>query len=336
MPIAIIVHGGAGTIAAERRKLAAAGCKEAALVGWRVLQAGGTALDAVEAAVRALEDNPNYNAGTGATLTNKGTIELDAGMMAGHTLNVGAVAGVEYIKNPISLARKVLESPHVLLVGKGAQEFAGENGIAPCKLDDLMTERQYNNWKVAQEAQAAPEIKSEEPDEPRYLRREVGSISARQQATQASQENRESSHAEADHGEEKHGTVGAAALDMSGNLAAATSTGGIFNKYPGRVGDSPLVGCGFYADEYAAVSCTGHGEDFIRLMIAKRAADFVARGDTASAAAEAAIVVLGAKAEGEGGLILVDYLGNVGFAWNTVNLARAYIAGDMGEPVAGV
>ena len=324
-------------------------------MGWRILQAGGSALDAVEAAVRTLEDNPHFNAGTGATLTNKGTIELDAGIMEGHTLNVGAVAGVEYIKNPISLARKVLESPHVLLVGKGAQVFAEENGIAPCTLDDLMTERQLNNWKATREAQ--PEIKSEKPDEPRFLRREVGSTSASQReqgvnpdeprflrrevgSTSASQQGTQANQSplqgHTDHGEEKHGTVGATALDMSGNLAAATSTGGIFNKYPGRVGDSPLVGGGFYADEHAAVSCTGHGEDFIRLLIAKRAADFAARGDSASAAAEAAIAVLGAKAEGDGGLILVDRLGNIGFAWNSQNLVRAYIAGDMDEPQAGV
>lgn len=345
MPIAIIVHGGAGMFAAERHELATAGCREAALVGWRVLQAGGSALEAVEAAVRALEDNPTFNAGTGSTLTAEGKIEMDAGMMEGHTLNVGAVAGVEYIKNPISLAHKVLESPHMLLVGRGAEDFAGENGIALCTLDDLMTERQYNHWKAAQETKAGErEREAREADkvsetgkvagEPRYLRREVWSLPGNDQRAKTS--GAASQSPEAKQEEQEHGTVGAAALDMSGNLAAATSTGGIFNKYPGRVGDSPLVGCGFYADEYAAVSCTGYGEDFIRLMIAKRAADFVARGDSASVAAEAAIGVLGAKAEGLGGLILVDRRGNVGFAWNSENLARAYMAGDMDEPVAGV
>jgi L-asparaginase / beta-aspartyl-peptidase len=135
---------------------------------------------------------------------------------------------------------------------------------------------------------------------------------------------------------EKHGTVGAAALDQLGRLAAATSTGGILNKYPGRVGDTPLVGCGFYADEHAAISCTGHGEDFIRLLIAKRAADFVARGESARRAAEAAIAVLGAKAEGSGGLIVIDRIGNVGFAWNSQTMAYAYMTGGMGEPITGV
>src|SRR5579884_720443 len=164
MPFAIIVHGGAGTIAGERLEPGQQGCRDAALIGWRVLQAGGTALDAVEAAVRALEDNPNFNAGTGSTLTAAGTVEMDAGMMEGHTLNVGAVASVERIKNPISLARKVLESPHVLLVGRGAQAFATEQGIALCAAEELITERQYNNWKAAQDAER------DEQDEPRYVR----------------------------------------------------------------------------------------------------------------------------------------------------------------------
>ncbi len=331
MTFAIIVHGGAGAIAGERLELMQEGCKEAAQAGWQVLQTGGTALDAAETAVRILEDNPNFNAGTGSTLTTAGTVEMDAGIMEGHTLNVGAVAGVECIKNPISLARKVLESPHVLLAGRGAQEFAREQDISLCRAEDLITERQRNNWQAALAEQSAKVNESGQQNEreQRYVRRVVGSVSANRQTpgTQARTETEQ---------EEKHGTVGATALDMYGNLAAATSTGGIRNKYPGRVGDSPLVGCGFYADEHAAVSCTGQGEDFIRLMIAKRAADFVARGDTAQAAAEAAIAVLSAKAEGTGGLILVDRLGNVGYAWNSEHLARACMVDGMDEPVSGV
>ncbi len=214
MPIAIVVHGGAGTLLPERRAAVEAGCKEAAQAGWRVLQAGGSALDAVEAAVRVLEDDPNFNAGRGACMTMNGTIELDAGIMDGSTLNVGAVAVVERIKNPISLARNVLESEHVLLNGKGAERFAAEHNIPSCTYDDLLTERQYQLWKTRNDA-----------DEPRFYRREFRPTVR----------------------EEKHGTVGAVALDASGALAAATSTGGIHYKYPGRVGDSPLVGCGFYA-----------------------------------------------------------------------------------------
>src|SRR2546423_3287343 len=205
MSMAIIVHGGAGTITPDRVEIAQAGCREAVLVGWRILQAGGSALDAVEAAVRALEDNPNYNAGTGACLTTDGKIELDAGVMEGQKLHVGAVACVEFIKNPISLARKVMESRNVLLVGKGAQEFALDQGISLCTLEDLLTERQYKRWKESQRKKAAAEEK------PRYHRREVDARPAR---------------------EEKHGTVGAVAVDSSGVLAAATSTGGIFNQSP--------------------------------------------------------------------------------------------------------
>jgi L-asparaginase / beta-aspartyl-peptidase len=252
-----------------------------------------------------------FNAGTGACLTSDGNIELDAGIMEGNTLQIGAIANVELIKNPISLARKVLASPHVLLVGKGAQEFAQEQGIPQCTFEDLLTERQYQIW---QENKAKGD--AEAGDEPRHHRREVAFLAARE--------------------EKKHGTVGAAAIDMTGALAAATSTGGIPNKYPGRVGDSPLVGCGFYADDHAAVSCTGYGEDFIRLLIAKRAADFVARGETARGAAEAAIALLGAKATGTGGLIVVDRKGNLGFAWNSQNMKHAYIAEGMPEPTAGI
>ncbi len=310
MPIALIVHGGAGNITSDRHERARQGCREATLAGWRVLQAGGSALDAVETAVRALEDNPAFNAGTGACLSAEGNIELDAGIMDGHTLSVGAVAGIELIKNPISLARRVLASPHVLLVGRGAEQFAEEQGIARCSFDELLTERQYQLWKTYLAEHGLS------PDEPRMIRREISALAARD--------------------EPKHGTVGAVALDSAGNLAAATSTGGIHNKYPGRVGDSPLVGCGFYADEYAAISCTGDGEDFVRLVIAKRAADFVAQGLTAGEAAQAAVDFLSTRASGKGGLIVVDQSGRVGLARNSQNLAYAYLTEELEEPVLGI
>jgi L-asparaginase / beta-aspartyl-peptidase len=310
MPISLVVHGGAGDISSDRHESATQGCQEAAQIGWRVLKEGGSALDAVEAAVRALEDNPNYNAGTGSCLTAEGHIELDAGIMDGRTLNTGAVAGVELIKNPISLARKVLTSSHVLLVGRGAQQFADENEIARCEFDELLTERQYRRWKEFLASLGIPE------NEPGLIRRELATLAARD--------------------DDKHGTVGAVAIDSSGALAAATSTGGIHSKYPGRVGDSPLVGCGFYADELAAVSCTGQGEDFVRLLIARRAAEFVAQGRDARAAAESAIAFLGEKATGTGGLILVDHTGNVGFAWNSKHMAHASITEGMDTPIAGI
>jgi len=329
MAIAIVVHGGAGTITADRIENAQAGCREAILIGWRILQEGGTALDAVEATVRALEDNPNYNAGIGSCLTATGTIEMDAGLMDGHTFQVGAVASIERIKNPISLARHVLDSPQVLLAGQGATRFAVDQGIPLCQESDLQTERQYQNWLRLRDEQRT----QAEQEEPAFHRREIGSIPARVEPNTQQKINSAENGKQPD---DKHGTVGAVALDESGNLAAATSTGGMPYKLPGRVGDSPLVGCGFYADENAAISCTGDGEDFTRLLIAKRVADNVARGMSAREAAEATIAFLGAKAEGTGGLIVVDRTGNVGFAWNSQNMVYAYLAQDMTEPIGGV
>ncbi len=324
MSIAIVVHGGAGSLAAERSEIVQAGCKEAVLLGWQILQNGGRALDAVEAAVRALEDNPQYNAGTGSSLNMEGSIEMDAGMMEGDTLRVGAVAGVENIKNPILLARQVLESSHALLIGRGAEEFALEQGMSLCTREELLTQRQHEIWQTMRAEHLAQQ------QEPSYHRREIGSLAARDVPKKTPR------LVTPQELEEQHGTVGAAAVDAHGRLAAATSTGGTHYKYPGRVGDSPLVGCGFYADEHAAVSCTGHGEDFIRLLLAKRAADCVARGMSARDAAEATIAVLNAKATGKGGLIIVDHLGNVGFAWNSPHMSYAYIIDGMTEPITGV
>jgi len=333
MPIAIVVHGGAGTITADRFASAQAGCQEAALIGWHILQAGGSALDAVEATIRALEDNPSYNAGTGSCLTATGTIEMDAGLMVGGTLQVGAVASVERIKNPISLARHVLESPHVLLVGRGATRFAIDQGIALCQEQELQTARQYQNWVQLREEELAMVGQGE----PTFHRREVGSIAAREHDTEETPHFHVPPSLEnGKQPDDKHGTVGAVALDEAGNLVAGTSTGGIPYKLPGRVGDSPLVGCGFYADENAAISCTGNGEDFTRLLIAKRAADNAAHGMSARDAAEATIALLSAKAAGTGGLIIIDRSGNVGFSWNSQHMAYAYLMQDMTEPISGV
>ncbi|WP_376795462.1 isoaspartyl peptidase/L-asparaginase family protein [Thermogemmatispora sp.] len=335
MPIAIVVHGGAGTIPEERAAVAQAGCREAAELGWRILEQGGSALDAVEAAVRALEDNPVYNAGTGATLTQDGRIELDAGIMEGRTLQVGAVAAVEGVKNPITLARRVLESPHVLLVGHGAQQFALEQGIELCRTEDLLTDYQYRRWREERRG-VVQQTSDEDEEEPPFYRLEVATTTfvsdEGEPAYYRLQVGATSIHLD----EERHGTVGAVALDESGLLAAATSTGGIFQKYPGRVGDTPLVGCGFYADEHAAVSCTGQGEDFVRLLLARRAADFVALGASAEVAAQAAIAVLSARATGKGGLIIVDAQGQVGLAHNSPQMAYAYRCSGMDQPVCGI
>jgi len=293
MTIALIVHGGAGNYPPEQRCSAQEGCRAGLLVGWQLLQNNGSALDAVEAAVRALEDDPQFNAGTGSYLTREGNIEMDAGIMDGEMLRVGSVAGVELIKNPIVLARKVLESPHVLLIGRGAQLFALEHGMSLCTREDLLTERTYTRW------QQKRVVLMQEP-------------------------------------EQKYGTVGAVAVDSVGHLAAATSTGGTMNKYPGRVGDSPLVGCGFYADKCAAISCTGYGEDFIRLLIAKRAAEYVAQGLSAQSAADEALAFLGMHTTQTGGLIVVDAQGNIGFAKSRQHMPYAAMSSEMVEPEMGI
>ncbi|HEU5368781.1 MAG TPA: isoaspartyl peptidase/L-asparaginase [Ktedonobacterales bacterium] len=301
MAMALIVHGGAGDIHPGRHDLALTGCRDAALAGWDILKGGGSALDAAMRAVVALEDNPNFNAGTGSTLSKDGVAELDAGMMDGATLDVGAIASVTQIKNPILLARLVLKSPHVLLMGQGAELFAQEEGMALCRPEELVTAAQRERWRRG------------------YQPGDGVGVSA------------------AADGEEKHGTVGAVAIDSNGHIAAATSTGGMANKHPGRIGDSPLVGCGFYAeDDLGGVSSTGHGEYFVRLMLARRACEFLAHGMSARAAAEAAIRLLGERLGGTGGLILIDRQGQVGFAHNTPHMSYGYLIEGMETPLVGI
>jgi beta-aspartyl-peptidase (threonine type) len=300
MPIALIVHGGAGDIHPSRHDLCRVGCGDAVLAGWEILKGGGTALDAAMRAVQALEDNPNFNAATGATLNADGVVELDAGLMDGTTLDVGAVASVTRIKNPILLAHLVLKSPHVLLTGTGAERFAQERGMALCSQEELVTPAQRERWRLGY--------------------RPGDGVGVSEKAS-----------------EERHGTVGAVAIDREGHLAAATSTGGMANKHPGRVGDSPLVGCGFYAEDgLGAVSSTGHGEYFMRLLLARRACEFLAHGMSAQAAAGAAIRLMAERLGGAGGLILIDRQGQLGFAHNTPNLAYGYLTAGMDTPQVGV
>lgn len=301
MAMALIVHGGAGDIQPGRHDLSLAGSRAAVLAGWDVLTSGGSALEAATRAVVALEDNPNFNAGTGSTLNSQGQAELDAGLMDGTTLDVGAIAGVTQIKNPILLARLVLNSPHVLLMGQGAELFAQEQGMALCRQEELVTAAQRERWQRG------------------YLPGDGVGVSA------------------SEDGAEKHGTVGAVAIDSAGHIAAATSTGGMANKRPGRIGDTPLVGCGFYAeDALGGVSSTGHGEYFIRLMLARRACEFLAHGLSAQAAAEAAIRLLGERLDGSGGLIVIDRQGQVGFAHNTPHMSFGFLTSGMETPVVGI
>jgi beta-aspartyl-peptidase (threonine type) len=321
MPLALIVHGGAGTMAPERFASARAGCRDAVLAGWAVLIAGGTALDAAQAAVMALENNPSFNAGTGAVLTADGRAQLDAGMMSGADLAVGAVAGVERIKNPILLAREVLRSEHVVLAGLGAEQFAVEQGMALCDPAELVTPAQYARWRRGYaDGDDVNLDASDSADTDATERRMVGAGLSGMKDD-----------------EHKHGTVGAVAMDASGHVAAATSTGGIAAKPPGRIGDTPLVGCGFYAEDgLGGVSSTGHGEDFIRLLLARRATEYLARGLSAQAAASAAITLLGERVHGSGGLILLDGRGRVGYARNTPTMASAFMREGMAEPCASV
>ena len=286
----IIVHGGAGERPIEGDSLASgknarlAGAERACAAGAEVLARGGSALDAVEAAVRILEDDPLFNAGTGATLTAAGDVELDAAIMDGDTLRCGAVTVVKDVRNPVSLARAVMErTAHVLLAGPAASELAREVGLPTCENAFLVTPAQRARWEAA---------------------RRGGEAS-------------------------RTGTVGAVARDRRGHLAAATSTGGMSMKRPGRVGDTPLVGCGTYADDaLAAVSCTGHGEKIIQLTLARHAADLVGAGRSAMEAAREAVALLGRRVGGEGGLIVVAPSGELGFAHNTPAMARAWTAPD--------
>ncbi|BDG07254.1 isoaspartyl peptidase/L-asparaginase family protein [Anaeromyxobacter paludicola] len=289
---AIIVHGGAGNLGADDPASSGApdaprlvGVRRAAEEGYRILAQGGSALVAVEAAVRILEDDPTYNAGTGAALNADGDAELDAAIMDGATLRCGAVAAVKDVKNPVSLARLVMErSSHVLLAGPGASRFARDVGIPAVENAALRTAAQRARWEASAKL-GAPGTKT--------------------------------------------GTVGAVARDRAGHLAAATSTGGMAMKLPGRVGDTPLIGAGTYADDrLAAVSGTGHGERFIQLTVARHAADLVGKGATAAEAAQLAIHEVGERLDGEGGLIILGPNGPAGFAFNTPIMSRAYSLPD--------
>jgi beta-aspartyl-peptidase (threonine type) len=318
--MAIIVHGGAGAIPLERRDAAREGCRAAAVAGWEALRAGGSAMDAIQAAIVAMENNPSYNAGTGAVLTAEGRAELDAGIMDGQSLQAGAVAGVTRIKNPILLARMALESPHVLLIGAGAEQFAVESGVALCDPRELITPAQHARWQQGYRA----------GDDVNIGPSTGATASATVRHPGLPDENvHDDGH--------KHGTVGAVAVDAQGRIAAGASTGGIAAKHPGRVGDTPLVGAGFYAESpFGGASSTGHGEDFIRLLLAKRAVDYIAAGMPAQAAAERAIQLLAERAGGHGGIILLDGEGQPGFARNTGSMAFAYMREGMASPEAGV
>jgi len=282
----IIVHGGAGADPAEARELRQ-GVRAAALAGWRVLSASGAALDAVESAVRVLEDDEHFNAGRGSVLTRDGTVEMDASIMEGDRLQCGAVGAVARVANPITLARRVLDTRrHVLLVGDGALAFARAVGIPECDPATLVTDHQR--------------------------KRHAGS--AARPATVG-------------------GTVGAVALDRSGTVAAATSTGGTAGKLPGRVGDSALIGSGTYADSsIGGVSCTGDGEAIIRVVLGRRALHYLKDAEDPDYAAKVAVDLVVEEGRGQGGLILIDWRGRTGYATSTRLMPVAIMAPTLDEP----
>ncbi len=284
---AIVVHGGAGADPTDGREELRAGVHDAAAAGWRVLAAGGAALDAVEAAVRVLEDHPRFNAGRGSVLTATGTVEMDASIMEGDRLRCGAVAAIARVANPVSLARRVLaDGRHVLLVGEGAESFARTAGVPACDPTTLITERQRRRL-AEQRARVA-----------------IGGS-----------------------------TVGAVALDRCGTVAAATSTGGVAGKLPGRVGDSALIGCGTYADStLGAVSCTGSGEAIIRVVLARRALEYLKEADDPRYAAQIAVDLLVEEGDGAGGLILLDWRGRMGWAQSTPFMPVAWMSPAVREP----
>jgi L-asparaginase / beta-aspartyl-peptidase len=286
----MVVHGGAWAIPDEVVEDHLKGVRQALAEGWRALERGGSALDAVEAAIMSMEDDEAFDAGRGSFLTRDGRVQLDALMMDGNTLRAGGVGCVERIRNPIKAARLVLDkSPHVYFVGEGAERFAQEQGLELCANEELVIEREVQRLREAQEKE-----KAGEPD-----------------LTFAGPQS-------------SHDTVGALALDAAGNIAAGTSTGGTLNKAPGRVGDSSLIGCGCYADNLsAAASCTGWGEPIMKLVLAKWAADRVRSGGAPDAVATDAISYLERRLKGHGGMILLDQRGRFGIAHNTPRMAWA-------------
>jgi beta-aspartyl-peptidase (threonine type) len=275
------------------------GVRNALAAGWRVLSAGGSALDAVEEAVVIMEDDETFDAGRGSFLNRDGKVQLDALIMDGGTLRTGGVGCVERLRNPVRAARKILsESPHVYFVAEGAERFAAEHGVPLCRNEELVIPREIERLKEYQ-ARAA-QLGSEKPGNDLFA-------PAVHDATIS------------------HDTVGAVALDRSGHIAAATSTGGTLNKAPGRLGDSSLIGCGCYADDSsAAVSTTGWGEPIMKLVLAKWTADRVLAGNLPEWAAQEAMNYLKQRLDGHGGIIVLDALGKFGIAHNTPRMAWAY------------
>lgn len=316
--LGFVLHGGAGVIrkgslSPEKEKEYKAKLEEAVLAGYKALQEGKTGLDAVEIAIKILEDSPLFNAGKGAVFTADGKNELDAAVMDGKTLNAGAVAGLHHVKNPIVLARAVMEkSPHVMMIGSGAEQFAKEFNI------ELVEEKYFwtqERWDSLQKILKQEKEKAEAAKEGK----KVSGIDLRMVP------------------ENKFGTVGAVALDKNGDLAAGTSTGGMTNKKYGRVGDVPIIGAGTYANNATcAVSATGWGEFFIRIGVAKEISSMMEyRAMPIQQASDAVIHTKLQNLGGDGGIVAIDKFGNIGISFNSEGMYRAYINSE-GKPVVEI
>ncbi|HUR65946.1 MAG TPA: isoaspartyl peptidase/L-asparaginase [Chitinophagaceae bacterium] len=303
----LVIHGGAGTIlksqmTPDKEKAYTDALNRALQIGNEILKKGGTALDAVEACVRSMEDDPLFNAGKGAVFNNEGKNELDAAIMDGRTLAAGSVAGLTTVRNPISAARAVMEkSPHVMMIGAGAEKFAKQQGLEIVDPSYFYTE---SRWKGLQKAKAEDSIK-------------LKAVDSMKRSGVKQPENKDY----------KYGTVGAVALDRHGNLAAATSSGGMTNKKFGRVGDVPIIGAGTYANNATvAISCTGWGEFFIRLVMAKSISDMMEFGRRSLKQASDEMIMKRLPAlGGDGGLIAVDKDGNFSMPFNSEGMYRGYI-----------
>ncbi len=308
---AIVIHGGAGTILKEnisvqREAEYKAKLEEAIRVGYTILKKGGTSLEAVTKTIRVMEDSPLFNAGKGAVFTNAETNELDASIMDGATLNAGASAGTTNVKNPIDLAREIMDnSPHVMMAGKGAEQFAQEQGLEIVAPEYFFTESRLKSLQ---------RIKTKESDTNEKLEK--------------------SAFYDIELKDSKYGTVGCAALDKNGNLASGTSTGGMSNKRWGRVGDAPIIGAGTYANNATcAISSTGWGEFFIRAMVAYDISALMAyKGLTLQEAAREVIQKKIPELGGDGGVIGVDKNGNMVMEFNTAGMFRASM-NDKGEVI---
>lgn len=312
MPVTLVIHGGAGNITPAMMTKAdeqeySAGLKKALDAGYEILNGGGAALDAVEAAIVELENNPIFNAGKGAVFTKKGLNEMDAAIMNGKTLEAGAIAGVRNIKNPIKLAKEVmLHSGHVFLSGKGASEFALTRGMEQTPDEYFFNKLRYDQWVEIRDSDFY------------QLDHKADNLKG------------------APNPDHKFGTVGAVACDADGNIAAGTSTGGMTNKRFGRIGDSPVIGSGTYANNNTcAISCTGHGEPFLRAVVAHDVSCLMEyKGMSLQDACDTVVKDKLVKIGGEGGLIAVNAQGEGLFCFNSAGMYRAMRNSDGKEEIA--